>query len=72
MLQDQIDVGEVIHGLVRDFGCLQEVLERLQKYREASVFRQVESLLRESSKSPEINTDLSLKNCAESQDPAPL
>ncbi|XP_056613166.1 uncharacterized protein si:dkey-103g5.4 isoform X2 [Triplophysa dalaica] len=52
-----------------------EVLERLQKYREASVFRQVESLLRESSKSLEIshlNTDLSLNDGAESQDPAPL
>ncbi|XP_057207593.1 uncharacterized protein si:dkey-103g5.4 [Triplophysa rosa] len=51
-----------------------EVLERLQKYREASVFRQVESLLRESSKSLEIshlNTDLSLNDGAESHDSAP-
>ncbi|XP_055052386.2 uncharacterized protein [Misgurnus anguillicaudatus] len=52
-----------------------EVLGRLQKYKEASVFRQVESLLRdmESSKSLEIinlNTDPSLNDTTESQDAA--
>ncbi|XP_059389142.1 uncharacterized protein si:dkey-103g5.4 isoform X2 [Carassius carassius] len=51
-----------------------EVLGRLRKYREASVFRQVESLLKESPKSLEINrlnTDPSLKDDPENQDAAP-
>ncbi|KAL1260729.1 hypothetical protein QQF64_008556 [Cirrhinus molitorella] len=51
-----------------------EVLGRLRKYREASVFRQVESLLKESPKSLEINhlnTDPSLNDDPDSQDAAP-
>lgn len=51
-----------------------EVLGRLRKYREASVFRQVESLLKESPKSLEINhlnTDPSLNDDPESQAAAP-
>ncbi|XP_043114159.1 uncharacterized protein si:dkey-103g5.4 isoform X4 [Puntigrus tetrazona] len=51
-----------------------EVLGRLRKYRDASVFRQVESLLRESPKSLEIkhiNTDPSLSDGPDSQDAAP-
>lgn len=52
----------------------QEVLGRLRKYREASVFRQVESLLKESPKSLEIkhlNTDPSLSDGPDSQDATP-
>ncbi|XP_026082104.1 uncharacterized protein LOC113058425 isoform X2 [Carassius auratus] len=52
----------------------EHVLERLRKYREASVLRQVESLLKESPKSLEINrlnTDPSLNDDPENQDAAP-
>ncbi|XP_051962910.1 uncharacterized protein si:dkey-103g5.4 [Xyrauchen texanus] len=51
-----------------------EVHGCLQKYREASVFRQVESLLRDSQEKLEINhldTDLSLNDSTEDQDAAP-
>ena len=52
----------------------QEVLGHLHKYREASVFRQVESLLKESPTSLEINhinTDPSVSDGPDSQDAAP-
>ncbi|KAK7156390.1 hypothetical protein R3I94_006451 [Phoxinus phoxinus] len=51
-----------------------EVLGHLHKYREASVFRQVESLLKEAPKSLEINhinTDPSVSDGPDSQDAAP-
>nr|XP_017206661.1 uncharacterized protein si:dkey-103g5.4 isoform X1 [Danio rerio] len=50
-----------------------EVLGRLSKYREASVYRRVESLLKEPPKSLEIhlNTDPSLNHGTDSQDAAP-
>ncbi|XP_067306926.1 uncharacterized protein si:dkey-103g5.4 isoform X3 [Pseudorasbora parva] len=50
----------------------EEVLGHLHKYREASVFRQVESLLKESPRSLEINhlnTDPSVSDCPDSQAP---
>lgn len=52
----------------------QEVLGHLRKYREASVYREVESLLKESPKSLEINhlnTDPSVSDGPDSQDAAP-
>ncbi|XP_048016113.1 uncharacterized protein si:dkey-103g5.4 isoform X3 [Megalobrama amblycephala] len=51
-----------------------EVLGHLRKYREASVYREVESLLKESPKSLEINhlnTDPSVSDGPDSQDAAP-